>query len=106
MPAADRTRIAPPQDPAVPAGPPGRVTGPVAPVAAAPGTHRPLARASLTEGLLHQWQQRNLAASLPLALRQLKDAGNLNNVRLAIEADRAAQRKTAQRKAADAEGEH
>jgi hypothetical protein len=50
--------------------------------------------------LLHQWQQRNLAASLPLALRQLEDAGNLENVRLAIKADRAVQRRIA-----DAEGE-
>jgi len=86
---------APPQDPVVPAGPPGSVTGPVAPTAAAVGAHRPLARARLTAGLLHQWQQRNLAASLPLALRQLEDAGNLDNVRLAIQADRAAQRRTA-----------
>src|SRR5207342_2793570 len=60
------------------------------------GSHQPLARASLASGLLHQWQQRNLAASLPLALRQLEDAGNLDNVRLAIQADR---------KNADAEGE-
>jgi len=41
---------------------------------------------TITSGLLHQWQQRNLAASLPLALRQLEDAGNLDNVRLAIQA--------------------
>ena len=78
-----------------PAGPPERVTGPVAP-AAASGTHHPLTQTSLAGGLLHQWQQRNLAASLPLALRQLEDAGNLDNVRLAIQADR---------KNADAEGE-
>jgi DUF1680 family protein len=32
---------------------------------------------------LHQWQLRNRAASLPLALRQLEAAGNLDNVRLA-----------------------
>ncbi len=101
MNSAESARTAPPQDPAGPAGPPGSVTGPVAPVAAAPGTHQPLARASLAEGLLHQWQRRNLAASLPLALRQLEDAGNLNNVRLAIEAGRAAEPKTA-----DAEGEN
>ena len=72
------------------------VAGPVAPTAAASGTHQPLIRASLASGLLHQWQQRNLAASLPLALRQLEVAGNLDNVRLAIQADR---------KNADAEGE-
>src|SRR5580704_9857779 len=79
-----------------PAAPPGSVTGPVAPTATASGTHQPLIRASLDSGLLHQWQERNLAASLPLALRQLEDAGNLDNVRLAIQADR---------KNADAEGE-
>jgi DUF1680 family protein len=83
-----------------PSAPSGSVTGPVAPVAGQPGTHRPLTRAGLTGGLLHQWQQRNLDASLPLALRQLQDAGNLENVRLAIKADRAAQRRVA-----NAEGE-
>jgi len=72
------------------------VAGPVAPTDAASGTHQPIIRASLASGLLHQWQQRNLAASLPLALRQLEDAGNLDNVRLAIQADQ---------KNADAEGE-
>jgi hypothetical protein len=72
------------------------VAGPVAPTGAASGTHQPIIRASLASGLLHQWQQRNLAASLPLALRQLEDAGNLDNVRLAIQADQ---------KNADAEGE-
>ena len=55
-------------------------------MAAAVGSHQPLARARLTAGLLHQWQQRNLTASLPLALRQLEVAGNLDNVRLAIQA--------------------
>jgi hypothetical protein len=83
--------------PAAPAGPPpGSVTGPVVPTATASGTLEPLSWANLDSGLLHQWQQRNLAASLPLALRQLEDAGNLDNVRLAIQADR---------KNADAEGE-
>ena len=77
----------PPQDPAADTGTPASVTGPVAPRAAAAGSHQPLARTSLTGGLLHQWQQRNLAASLPLALRQLEDAGNLDNVRLAIKAN-------------------
>jgi len=50
--------------------------------------HQPLTRTSLADGLLHQWQRRNLAASLPLALRQLEDAGNLDNIRLAIQAER------------------
>ena len=63
---------------------PGSVTGPAAPTAAASGTHQPVSRARLTDGLLHDWQQRNLTASLPLALRQLVSAGNLDNVRLAI----------------------
>jgi uncharacterized protein len=87
-------------DPAAAPGPPESVTGPVAPTATASGTYQPLTRSSLAGGLLHQWQQRNLAASLPLALRQLEDAGNLDNVRLAIQADRAAEHKKA-----DAEGE-
>src|SRR5271169_5188368 len=77
----------PPQDPAAGTGPPDSVTGPVAPSAAVAGSHQPFARARLTAGLLHQWQLRNLTASLPLALRQLEDAGNLDNVRLAIQAD-------------------
>ncbi len=48
--------------------------------------HRPLGGPAprLTSGLLHDWQQRNLTASLPLALRQLEVAGNLGNLRLAI----------------------
>jgi len=95
---ANGVRTAPPPDQALPEGPPGSVTGPVAPTTAASGTHHPVTRARLAGGLLHQWQQRNLAASLPLALRQLEDAGNLDNVRLAIQAARAAG-------SADAEGE-
>jgi hypothetical protein len=79
-----RAWTAPSQGPAAPAAPPDSVTGPVVPTATASGTHQPLTRTSLAGGLLHQWQQRNLAASLPLALRQLEDAGNLDNVRLAF----------------------
>ncbi|MGH3281471.1 MAG: hypothetical protein ACRDNW_20370, partial [Trebonia sp.] len=45
----------------------------------APGTR-------LTGGLLRQWQRRNATASMPLALRQLVVAGNLDNLRLAIRA--------------------
>ena len=93
-----RAWTAPSQDPAAPAGPPDSVTGPVVPTATASGTHQPLTRTSLAGGLLHQWQQRNLAASLPLALRQLEDAGNLDNVRLAIQAGRAAERKNGGRR--------
>lgn len=59
--------------------------GPVRPTPAATVAHRPLSRQSihLADGLLHEWQQRNRAASLPLALRQLEAAGNLDNLRLA-----------------------
>ena len=58
------------------------------PTASAISAQRPLAAAArLTSGLLRQWQQRNVTASLPLALRQLAAAGNLDNLRLAIAAD-------------------
>ncbi len=63
---------------------PASVAGPVAPTAAVAGMHRPLTVSRLDAGLLHDWQHRNLSASLPLALRQLEDAGNLDNVRLAV----------------------
>jgi DUF1680 family protein len=66
----------------------GSAAGPVAPTGAAAVAHRPLPGARLAEGLLYRWQQRNASASLPLALRQLQDAGNLDNVRLAGRADR------------------
>jgi DUF1680 family protein len=60
--------------------------GPVSPSPAAAVVHRPLGgqAARLDAGLLHDWQQRNRASSLPLALRQLEVAGNLGNLRLAI----------------------
>ncbi len=60
--------------------------GPVQPTASASTRHRPLGGNSvqLTSGLLHHWQQRNRGASLPLALRQLETAGNLDNLRLAV----------------------
>ncbi len=60
--------------------------GPVRPTARASVAHRPLdgQGAEMTAGLLGEWQQRNRTASLPLALRQLDAAGNLDNVRLAI----------------------
>ena len=58
------------------------------PTASAIAAQRPLESAArLTGGLLHQWQQRNVTASLPLAVRQLAAAGNLDNLRLAIAAD-------------------
>jgi DUF1680 family protein len=60
--------------------------GPAVPSASAVVAHQPLTGggARLSGGLLHAWQQRNAAASLPLALRQLETAGNLANVRLAV----------------------
>ncbi len=63
-----------------------RRTGPVAPTPAAAIAHRPATDARLTRGLLYDWQQRNLSSSLPLALQQLERAGNLDNIRLAIQA--------------------
>jgi len=59
--------------------------GPAHPTPGARTAHRPLAGpgAALTGGLLHDWQQRNREASLPLALRQLEVAGNLDNMRAA-----------------------
>ena len=64
--------------------PPAR--GPAVPSAGAAVARRPLGGQDvrLGRGLLHDWQQRNAAASLPLALRQLEAAGNLANLRLAI----------------------
>ncbi len=61
-------------------------TGPASPTAAAAVTHRPAdgPGTRLTGGLLHDWQQRNHEVSLPLALRQMGAAGNLDNLRLAI----------------------
>ncbi len=60
--------------------------GPVIPTSSAGVARRPLigGQARLTAGLLHAWQERNAAASLPLALHQLEVAGNLPNLRLAI----------------------
>ena len=63
--------------------------GPAIPSPSASVALRPLGRDSvtITSGLLHQWQERNRSASLPLALRQLETAGNLANLRLAINRD-------------------
>jgi uncharacterized protein len=61
-------------------------SGPVQPTAAASVAQRPLEGPGvrLSDGLLAGWQHRNRTASLPLALRQLETAGNLDNLRLAI----------------------
>jgi len=63
--------------------------GPAIPSPSASVALRPLGRdnVTITSGLLHQWQERNRSASLPLALRQLDTAGNLANLRLAISHD-------------------
>src|SRR5215469_7273017 len=60
--------------------------GPASPTARAAVAHRPPdgPGARLTGGLLHDWQRRNHDVSLPLALRQMEAAGNLENLRLAI----------------------
>jgi hypothetical protein len=60
--------------------------GPASPTASAAVIHRPLEGRGvrLTGGLLRDWQQRSHDASLPLALRQMEAAGNLNNLRLVI----------------------
>jgi hypothetical protein len=60
--------------------------GPVRPSASAAVAHRPLAVGGvrLAGGLLGDWQRRNRAVSLPLALRQMEIAGNLGNLRLAV----------------------
>ena len=62
--------------------------GPVVPTESAIAAQHPLpaAGARLTGGLLHEWQRRNAAASMPLALHQLVAAGNLANLQLAIDA--------------------
>jgi uncharacterized protein len=59
--------------------------GPANPTAGAAVAHRPLAGRAvrLSGGLLAQWQERNRGISLPLALRQLETAGNLDNLRRA-----------------------
>ena len=61
--------------------------GPAIPSPAASVALRPLPRAGIriSSGLLHDWQERNRATSLPLALRQLEVAGNLGNLRLVID---------------------
>ena len=60
--------------------------GPVSPTPSAAVRHRPLdgPGTQLTGGLLRDWQRRSHEASLPLALRQMEAAGNLDNLRLAI----------------------
>ncbi|HSZ43397.1 MAG TPA: beta-L-arabinofuranosidase domain-containing protein [Trebonia sp.] len=62
------------------------VGGPAVPTKSSITVQRPLdgPGARLTGGLLHDWQRRNAAASMPLALRHLETAGNLDNLRLAL----------------------
>jgi uncharacterized protein len=65
---------------------PRTARGPASPTASAAVAHRPPdgPGVRLTGGLLHDWQRRSHVASLPLALRQMEAAGNLDNLRLAI----------------------
>jgi uncharacterized protein len=72
---------------------PAATGGPAVPTADAVSAQRPLIPAGLrlTGGLLHDWQRRNASASMPLALHHLVAAGNLDNIRLAIQAGEAAQ---------------
>ncbi|MFC9694897.1 glycoside hydrolase family 127 protein [Kribbella sp. NPDC056951] len=44
-------------------------------------SHRTELRTELTGGLLHAWQRRNRAATIPHAIRELRAAGNLDNLR-------------------------
>ena len=62
--------------------------GPVIPTGSAIAVQHPLPGGGvrLTGGLLHAWESRNVAASMPLALHQLVVAGNLDNLELAIRA--------------------
>ena len=78
-------------------------SGPVMPTERAVAAQHPLPvpGARLTGGLLHAWQRRNAAASMPLALHQLVAAGNLDNLQLAI---RAADQETAALKAVPLDG--
>ncbi|HEY1699138.1 MAG TPA: beta-L-arabinofuranosidase domain-containing protein [Trebonia sp.] len=65
---------------------PADLSGPVGRSSSPDWAHYPAPgrETRLTGGLLGEWQRRNVDASLPLALRQLDAAGNLDNVRLAI----------------------
>ena len=62
--------------------------GPVLPTKSATAAQHPLPAPGtrLAGGLLQRWQRRNAAASMPLALRQLIAAGNLDNLRQAMRA--------------------
>jgi hypothetical protein len=59
--------------------------GPVRPTARAISAHRPLGGhgPELSGGLLRDWQARSRDVSLPMALRHLRTAGNMENLRLA-----------------------
>ncbi|MET9020624.1 beta-L-arabinofuranosidase domain-containing protein [Actinopolymorpha sp. NPDC004070] len=68
------------QPAAAPAG-----AGPVEPTPAARAPHRPLRLRDvrIDGGPLGRWQETNRAASIPLGIKQLEEAGNLHNLRLA-----------------------
>jgi hypothetical protein len=73
--------------PETPGGTPAP-SGPVIPTASAIAAQHPLPASGvrLTGGLLHDWESRNVTASMPLALHQLVVAGNLDNLQLAVQA--------------------
>jgi uncharacterized protein len=61
--------------------------GPAVPTPGGRAVHRPLGirDATLTGGPLGRWQQVNREASIPLGIKQLGEAGNLDNLRLAAQ---------------------
>jgi uncharacterized protein len=75
--------------------------GPVTPTASARVSHRPVGAArgpgsggvELKGGPLDDWRRRNRDVSMPLALRRLEAAGNVENLRLAVDAVRAGSRR-------------
>ncbi|MEQ4209210.1 beta-L-arabinofuranosidase domain-containing protein [Actinopolymorpha sp. B9G3] len=61
--------------------------GPAVPTPSGRAVHRPLGirDVALTGGPLGRWQQVNRDASIPLGIKQLGEAGNLDNLRLAAQ---------------------
>ncbi|GAA3557554.1 glycoside hydrolase family 127 protein [Nonomuraea rosea] len=56
-------------------------------VRTAAGAVRPLSRVHITGGLLHHWQRRNSAATIPHTIEQLRAAGNVANLSRLLERD-------------------
>ncbi len=57
--------------------------GPVEPTADAVAVHRPAPAVIITGGLWQHWQRVNRAASIPLGIAKLAEAGNFDDLRLA-----------------------